>query len=28
MADVANEREGRTEPPSTFGSRFRFVGPG
>src|ERR671915_48292 len=28
MADVANEREPRTEVPSTFGSRLRIVGPG
>jgi Mn2+/Fe2+ NRAMP family transporter len=28
MADVANGREARTEAPSTFGSRLRFVGPG
>src|SRR5918997_1576282 len=28
MADVANEREARTEAPSNFGSRLRFVGPG
>jgi Mn2+/Fe2+ NRAMP family transporter len=28
MADIANEREARTEAPSTFGSRLRFVGPG
>src|SRR5919106_1056579 len=28
MADVANEREARTEVPSSFGSRLRIVGPG
>ena len=28
MADIADEREARTEAPSTFGSRLRFVGPG
>src|SRR5918997_747016 len=28
MADVANEREVRTEVPSTFGSRLKIVGPG
>src|SRR5215217_2966786 len=28
MADIADEREARTEAPSTFGSWLRFVGPG
>ena len=28
MADLADEREARTEAPSTFGSWLRFVGPG
>jgi Mn2+/Fe2+ NRAMP family transporter len=28
MADVAEGREARTEAPSTFGSRLRYVGPG